>query len=29
VLVRGLAYSPAEDASARQILRPPEMDVFR
>jgi coenzyme F420-0:L-glutamate ligase/coenzyme F420-1:gamma-L-glutamate ligase len=29
VLVRGLAYSPAEDASARQLLRPAESDVFR
>jgi coenzyme F420-0:L-glutamate ligase/coenzyme F420-1:gamma-L-glutamate ligase len=29
VLVRGLAYQPAEDVSARQMLRPPETDVFR
>jgi coenzyme F420-0:L-glutamate ligase/coenzyme F420-1:gamma-L-glutamate ligase len=29
VLVRGLAYQPDEDASAHQILRPPETDVFR
>lgn len=29
VLVRGLAYQPGEDVSARQILRPPETDVFR
>jgi coenzyme F420-0:L-glutamate ligase/coenzyme F420-1:gamma-L-glutamate ligase len=29
VLVRGLAYQPAKNASARQILRPPETDLFR
>ncbi len=29
VLVRGLAYARAEDASASQILRPREMDLFR
>lgn len=29
VLVRGLAYEPGEDASARQILRPRETDLFR
>jgi len=29
VLVRGLAYPPDEDASARQILRPPAADLFR
>ncbi len=29
VLVRGLAYQSAERASARQILRPPETDLFR
>jgi coenzyme F420-0:L-glutamate ligase/coenzyme F420-1:gamma-L-glutamate ligase len=29
VLVRGLTYPPAEDISARQILRPPETDLFR
>jgi coenzyme F420-0:L-glutamate ligase/coenzyme F420-1:gamma-L-glutamate ligase len=29
VLVRGLTYQPAENASARQILRPPETDLFR
>jgi coenzyme F420-0:L-glutamate ligase/coenzyme F420-1:gamma-L-glutamate ligase len=29
VLVRGLAYQSADDVSARQILRPPETDVFR
>ena len=29
VLVRGLSYLPDEHASARQILRPPESDVFR
>jgi coenzyme F420-0:L-glutamate ligase/coenzyme F420-1:gamma-L-glutamate ligase len=28
-LVNGLAYQPDEDASAYQILRPPETDVFR
>jgi coenzyme F420-0:L-glutamate ligase/coenzyme F420-1:gamma-L-glutamate ligase len=29
VLVRGLAYQPGEDVSARQILRPRETDLFR
>jgi coenzyme F420-0:L-glutamate ligase/coenzyme F420-1:gamma-L-glutamate ligase len=29
VLVRGLAYQPGQDVSARQILRPRETDVFR
>jgi coenzyme F420-0:L-glutamate ligase/coenzyme F420-1:gamma-L-glutamate ligase len=29
VLARGLVYQTDEDASARQILRPPETDVFR
>jgi coenzyme F420-0:L-glutamate ligase/coenzyme F420-1:gamma-L-glutamate ligase len=29
VLVRGLAYQPGDEVSARQILRPPETDVFR
>lgn len=29
VLVHGLAYQPDEGASAHQILRPPETDVFR
>lgn len=29
VLVRGLDYPPAESASAAQILRPPETDLFR
>jgi len=29
VLVRGLAYQPAENVSARHILRPPETDLFR
>ncbi len=29
VLVRGLAYEPGEEASARQILRPRETDLFR
>jgi coenzyme F420-0:L-glutamate ligase/coenzyme F420-1:gamma-L-glutamate ligase len=29
VLVRGLAYQPDEEASAHQILRPPETDLFR
>jgi coenzyme F420-0:L-glutamate ligase/coenzyme F420-1:gamma-L-glutamate ligase len=29
VLVRGLAYERGEDTSARQILRPREMDLFR
>jgi coenzyme F420-0:L-glutamate ligase/coenzyme F420-1:gamma-L-glutamate ligase len=29
VLVRGLVYQPDEAVSARQILRPPETDVFR
>ena len=29
VLARGLAYQPAEDVSARHILRPPETDLFR
>lgn len=29
VLVRGLSYQPAEDTSARHILRPPEADLFR
>ena len=29
VLVRGLAYGPGEDVSARQILRPPATDLFR
>jgi coenzyme F420-0:L-glutamate ligase/coenzyme F420-1:gamma-L-glutamate ligase len=29
VLVRGLAFQPTENVSARQILRPPETDLFR
>lgn len=29
VLVRGLTYQPDENASARQVLRPPESDLFR
>jgi len=29
VLVRGLAYEPGEDASAHQIIRPRETDLFR
>ncbi len=29
VLVRGLSYQPAENASAHQILRPAETDLFR
>ncbi|MEJ2560188.1 MAG: coenzyme F420-0:L-glutamate ligase [Anaerolineae bacterium] len=29
VLVRGLAYEPGEEASAHQILRPRETDLFR
>jgi coenzyme F420-0:L-glutamate ligase/coenzyme F420-1:gamma-L-glutamate ligase len=29
VLVRSLTYQPAKNASARQILRPPETDLFR
>jgi coenzyme F420-0:L-glutamate ligase/coenzyme F420-1:gamma-L-glutamate ligase len=29
VVVRGLAYQPAENASARRILRPRETDLFR
>ncbi len=29
VLARGLVFQPGEDVSARQILRPPETDVFR
>lgn len=29
ILVRGLAYQPAEDVSAQHILRPPETDLFR
>jgi hypothetical protein len=28
-LVRGLAYEPGEEASAHQILRPRETDLFR
>jgi coenzyme F420-0:L-glutamate ligase/coenzyme F420-1:gamma-L-glutamate ligase len=29
VVVRGLSYQPAENSSARQILRQPETDLFR